>query len=228
MLSVDERKSKLEELLERVKRNRGRLPETTAAAREALLPESEEEDLPSPSEPSGLVSVGVKTAPVAEIEPVIDEPLAEYEPRVSVEAIETAPDEDLVEPDPFEDEAVELEPIESVVEPEHEVELIAEPEHEVELIAEPEVELDAEPEVELIAEPEVDQLGTEPVVELMGAEPPTAPESQVVAEPVEEGIRQFEATPEATGDVAVLTGQPSKEWTLNAVLDRAWNLRPPK
>jgi len=52
---------------------------------------------------------------------------------------------------------------------------------------------------------------------------PVIPEP-VIPEPVDEEIRTFESTPVASGPVAQMDGRPAREWTLKAVLNRAWNL----
>ncbi len=64
---------------------------------------------------------------------------------------------------------------------------------------------------------------TEPVMPEPVMPEPVMPEP-VETEPVEEEIRTFESTPVASGPVAQMDGRPAREWTLKAVLNRAWNL----
>ncbi len=45
--------------------------------------------------------------------------------------------------------------------------------------------------------------------------------------PVEE-VRQYETTPTSSGAVAVTTGQKEREWTVPAILERAWKLGSPE
>ena len=63
----------------------------------------------------------------------------------------------------------------------------------------------------------------EPVVPEPVIPEPVIPEP-VIPEPVEEEVRTFETTPVASGPVAQMDGRPAREWTLKAVLNRAWNL----
>ena len=63
----------------------------------------------------------------------------------------------------------------------------------------------------------------EPVIPEPVIPEPVIPEP-VIPEPVDEEVRTFESTPVASGPVAQIDGRPAREWTLKAVLDRAWNL----
>ena len=63
----------------------------------------------------------------------------------------------------------------------------------------------------------------EPVIPEPVVPEPVIPEP-VIPEPVEEEVRTFETTPVASGPVAQMDGRPAREWTLKAVLNRAWNL----
>ena len=48
---------------------------------------------------------------------------------------------------------------------------------------------------------------------------PVAKEPATAAE-----VREFASVPTSSGSVAVATGQREREWTLSAVLERAWKL----
>jgi hypothetical protein len=50
------------------------------------------------------------------------------------------------------------------------------------------------------------------------------PKAVAVESPVPEEVRQFESTPATSGSVAVASGQLKREWTVAAVLERAWKL----
>jgi hypothetical protein len=82
---------------------------------------------------------------------------------------------------------------------------------------------------------------TEKEEEILEAEPVVEPEEEEVYVPdlsdeiIEEEhkpgipapeleVRRFEAKPSASGDVSVQKGAGPKEWTLGAVLERAWKL----
>ncbi|MDJ0765434.1 MAG: hypothetical protein QNJ97_20810 [Myxococcota bacterium] len=55
--------------------------------------------------------------------------------------------------------------------------------------------------------------------------PPVMPAiPQAGTEPAEEEVRAFETTPTASGDVAAIQNPPQRDWTLAAVLERAWQL----
>lgn len=45
----------------------------------------------------------------------------------------------------------------------------------------------------------------------------------IVEEPAQE-VREFASAPTSSGAVAIATGQSEREWTLSAVLERAWKL----
>ncbi len=234
MLSVEDRKNRLEELLERVKRNRGKLPEERATGEIALEAEPSEDSLstpahlPVPSEPPPVEEplaeaipaedegIPIDLAQPAPAEPV-EEEIAEVEP------IEVDADEELMEPEPFEpeEEILEAEPIEvdadeELMEPEP-----FEPEEEI---------LEAEPEPEPIES--TPEPAPEPAPEPEPIEPVPIPESelepQVVAESAEPEVRQYDATPTASGEVATIQGDRPREWTLDAVLKRAWKLGSPQ
>jgi len=53
------------------------------------------------------------------------------------------------------------------------------------------------------------------------------PKAVAVESPVPEEVRQFESTPATSGSVAVASGQIKREWTVAAVLERAWKLGSP-
>jgi hypothetical protein len=54
------------------------------------------------------------------------------------------------------------------------------------------------------------------------------PKAVAVEPPVQEEVRQFESTPTTSGSVAVASGRIKREWTLAAVLERAWKLGSPE
>jgi hypothetical protein len=163
-MSADVHMEKLEELLDRVKRNRLKLANERIVRPEPMATK----ELPIPSEPPPAIEEEIAPSPVAAApipEPVMPEPVMPEpvmpEPVIP-EPVETEP----VIPEPVMPEPVETEPVE-----------------------------------------------TEPVI----------PEP-VMPEPVDEEIRTFESTPVASGPVAQMDGRPAREWTLKAVLNRAWNL----
>ncbi len=228
MLSVEDRKNRLEELLDRVKRNRGRLPEERATGEIALETEPSEDAesvpaLPVPSEPPPVEESLAEAVPDEDESATIDltQPTAAAEPVeeeiAEVEPIEVDDDEELMEPEPFEpeEEILEAEPIE----PEPDEELMEpepfEPEEEI---------LEAEPDpIESAPEPEPEP---EPIESASIPEPEIEP--QVVAESAEPEVRQYDATPAASGEVATMQGEQPREWTLDAVLKRAWKLGSPQ
>ena len=183
MLDAEQRRSKLEELLSRVKKNRGYLDEARAAEMTA-----EPEVLPSPTEPAPM-NLDQDNATTADI-------LGAGKPEV-----------------PFEDEAayeIDSQPPPSLDE---QRELGATDEEE-------ELTLD-------LAEPsshEPEGLGDDDEVyvpdvsdEIIDDETPAPPVQALTA-------ARFESAPRATGEVAARTGEAVREWTLRAVLDRAWKL----
>jgi hypothetical protein len=58
--------------------------------------------------------------------------------------------------------------------------------------------------------------------------PAVKPKAVAKEPPPREEVRQFETTPTSSASVAVTTGQAEREWTLSAVLERAWKLGSPE
>ena len=190
MLGLQERKSKLEDLLERVRRNR-------------VLFENRQQ--------------------VAAVQPLKDE-LPQEE-----KAEDTGKEAELL----TEKTAI---AVAEKVEEDFEREFAAAEEEVVEINVEQEAQSPREQSVEILGaeipaseEPAPSYL-TDEVLAAEGAdiigEPAEIEVSSEAASPGETEFvrREFVSTPQATGAVGVFRGEPIKEWTLRAVLERAWKL----
>lgn len=202
MLNTEQKIHRLEDLLARVQRNRGRLGSIEAATEiEETASAQAATDLPPPSEPPPVRRISwvpESNAPPPSVDtPVEPEPMivSQAAPDLEPEPTMAAPEPEPVTIIPAAPEPVVLEPEPSVLEPEPSV---LEPEPSV-LEPEPSV---LEPELS-VSEPEAIQ------------EPEPTPEM-----PTE--TRSFEPPVQASGPVISVTGEQPRAWTLSAVLERAW------
>ncbi|MCP4604893.1 MAG: hypothetical protein GY847_30960, partial [Proteobacteria bacterium] len=199
MLSVEERRNKLEELLDRVKRNRGCLPEERSTAdatqaeetREAIEVESIQPSVTS--QPSAMVPSMEKEDSIPTVLQTHEAPI-EFTPAPILKTdaedlppLDESEPEEIAEPELLETESeafeAELEPIEAEPEPYEPEPEILEPEQEtLEVELEPlEVELEPIEEEPVVLEPEQETLEVEP--EPLEVELEPIEEEPVVLEP---------------------------------------------
>lgn len=195
MLNTEQKIHRLEDVLARVRRNRGNLRpfEESTATEDQAATAGAEPDLPAPSEPPPVqrISWGPDShAPAAAVEaPLEPEPLIVSQYPV-VHSPEPEPEpEPVLEPLP--------EPISATPEP----------------ASEPVTIIPAAPEP-VVLSPESEP---EPVV--LSPEPEPEP---IAVTPSE--TRTFESAVAAAGPVFSISGTHPREWTLHAVLDRAWRV----
>ncbi len=199
MLSIEQKRQRLEDLLFRVQKNR-KLYSTDAKSTEYLdkdysesidMQESEHSQLPMPSEPPPLERIE-RVQSVEPLSAILEPVYQEYEVPETAIAIELQTDT--------------------------EAEFTAEPE--VELSNEPEINVAAEPEVELSAEPEIN-VAAEPEVEL-SAEPEATLQSTTQPLSLKLETKVFE--PELCGSVfpIAVSEVTERDWSLKSVLERAW------
>jgi hypothetical protein len=211
MLGVKQKQSKLEELLIRVRRNRSRVAGTSLLGSGAFAPEVDLEPETESEETEEEIAYQTPTSPVVD-EVTIGGPesLPSTEEEAALEPISPIEELPYIEPETISEElpTVKPEPISAGEElPYIEPETIGE---------------------EL---PTVEPEPISAVEELPYSEPEPAVEEQVTLAPKSvytidkpEPLHQFKASPVASDAIAVVTGEPSKEWTLEAVLERAWKL----
>jgi hypothetical protein len=173
MLSTEEKRNRLEELLVRVRRNRAFLLQPYSAADDEV---EVRPNLPMPMEPK----------PVRRISNL---------PSASSSAPVTP-----VEPEPVSHDSWATEP---------------EPVATVSLKAEPVIKVEPEPVAVVLPVPKP---GPEP--EPVAPYPMPRPISSIA----DETPRIFEANVQASSPIAAVHGRAEREWTLSAVLKRAWRL----
>lgn len=216
MLSSEERKSRLEELLDRVRRNRSRerYPRESAPSAETVAEES-----PSTVqiEVQPAESHQVDDVPIELVKPVVQavQPIDVSADRIPVGHIEAdavaLPEEDeptIIDEDAFEkeDDFDEVEEFEDIDVDEEIVDSEEKAEEPVSAPSDDET-WGVEPD-ETVEQPHEVQIG----------------ERRNAEEEKRLEVKTFETHPQASGDVGVFRGQREREWTLGAVLERAWRL----
>jgi hypothetical protein len=206
-MSSEANVAQLQDLLERVQRNRLRLAELRSrpAAEEAPEVETKAMDVPAPIVPTPIVAAPIVHAPIVPA-PIVHAPIVPT-------PIVPAP----VLPAPVEPAAAEVERRSAASFPIP----IAEPAKPVSVLEpiEPEPELEPLPDEEVIA-------ASEPFEEVVSKPSPRPPIAEAPAAPPDLSPRQFAGSVTATGPIAELTGvrEIQRSWSLDAVLFRAWRL----